>query len=101
TGPAAVVDIDLLSEFYAELLRDQAPDHIVTATRRERNDQPHGTVRIVVGRRIWRQGEQQRRSHQNSRQQCQHESSRSADFFFSASRVDKPSSSARRRACAT
>ena len=62
-GTAAIVDIDLLSEFYTELLRDQSAYNVIAATRRKRNDQSHGTVRIVVRRRVRRQREQQRRSH--------------------------------------
>ena len=80
-GTPAVVDIDLLPEFHAELLRDEPTHNIVAAARRKRDDQPHGTVRIVISRRVRGQREQQRRSHQYSRQQCQHDASRIAEFF--------------------
>ena len=48
TGP--VVDEDLLAEFLAELIGDDAADHVVAAAGRERNDQPDRPVRIIVGR---------------------------------------------------
>jgi len=49
-GAAAVVDHDLLAEAVAELDGDQAPDHVVAAARRERNDHPHRTGGIILGR---------------------------------------------------
>ena len=57
-GAAAVVDHHLLAEPIAQLLRDHAPDHVVAAAGRERNDEPHRLARIVLGHH--RRGERQR-----------------------------------------
>ena len=54
---AAVFDVDLLAELRAEMLRDQAADHVVAAARRERDDQPYRSGRIIVG--AGRRGERQ------------------------------------------
>ena len=47
-GAAAIIDEDLLAEFFAELVGDDAPDHVVAAARRERNDQANGPCRIIL-----------------------------------------------------
>ena len=48
SGPAAVLDDHLLAELLTELGGDQAPDDVVAAAGRERDDQPHGLRRIIL-----------------------------------------------------
>ena len=61
-GAAAVIDEDLLAQSLAELIGDDAPDHVVAAAGRERDDHADRAARIVVRgqcrRREGRQREQ-------------------------------------------
>ena len=65
-GAAAVVDKDLLAEFFAELVGDDAPDHVVAAAGRERDDQADRAARIIVRGRC-RRGEQRQRKREEKR----------------------------------
>ena len=58
-GAAAVVDDDLLAQVLAQVRGDHAPDHVVAAAGRERNDEPHRLHRIVLRRRRGREREQE------------------------------------------
>ena len=48
TGAAAIVDDDLLAEPLAEMLGDYAGDNVVDAAGRERHDEPHRPVRVIL-----------------------------------------------------
>jgi hypothetical protein len=49
-GAAAIVDEELLPEFFGELRGEQARDHVRAAARRKADNQPHRFDRIALGR---------------------------------------------------
>ena len=64
-GAAAVIDKDLLAQSLAELIGDDAADHVVAAARRERDDHADRAARIIV-RGCCRRGEYRQREHKRN-----------------------------------
>jgi hypothetical protein len=64
---AAIIDIDLLAQLIAQMTGDQAADHVVAATRRERDDEPYLPVRVFVGGSAGGQCQQHRAGFQEPR----------------------------------
>jgi len=73
-GAAAVIDEDLLAEPFAELVGDDAADHVVAAAGRERDDHADRAARIIV--RGGRPGESRQREQKPNPCNCNPANSR-------------------------
>ncbi len=81
-GAAAVIDEDLLAQSLAELIGDDAADHVVAAAGRERDDHADRAARIVVRGRC-RRGEQRQREHKREEKRADRNRAKSRHQWFS------------------